>query len=131
MKNIEQMAAEWLVAKEAERIAVEKRREIEDEICKAAKIRDDVESTETLMIKGFRIKVVNRLTRKVDPDKVQELAAEHGSIDYLSTLFRWKPEINMSVWRKVDESITDPLAPAITIKPGRPSFTIEPTTVKE
>ena len=128
MKTMEQMGAEWLEAKEAERVAIKKRRDLEDAMRKAASIRDDVEGTETLALEGFRVKVVGRIDRKVDADKVQELAAEHGLTDHLSTLFRWKPEINMAIWKAADESITKPLAAAITAKPGRPSFTIEPTT---
>ena len=131
MKTMEQMAAEWLEAKEAERVAIEKRRDLEDAMRKAASIRDDVEGTETLALEGFRVKVVGRIDRKVDADKVQELAAEHGLTNHLSTLFRWKPEINMAIWKSTDEAITKPLAAAITAKPGRPSFTIEPTTTKE
>jgi hypothetical protein len=131
MKTMEQMAAEWLQAKEAERVAIEKRRDLEDAMRKTASIRDDVEGTETLALEGFRVKVVGRIDRKVDADKVQELAAEHGLTDHLSTLFRWKPEINMAIWKSTDEAITKPLASAITAKPGRPSFTIEPTTTKE
>jgi hypothetical protein len=94
---------------------------------KAASIRDDVEGTETLALEGFKVKVVGRIDRKVDADKVQELAAEFGLTDHLATLFRWKPEINMAIWKATDESITRPLAAAITAKPGRPSFTIEIT----
>ena len=125
MKTMEQMAAEWLEAKEAERVAVEKRRDLEDAMRKVASIRDDTEGTETLTLEGFRVKVVGRIDRKVDADKVQELAAEAGLTDHLSTLFRWKPEINMAIWKASDERITRPLAGAITAKPGRPSFTID------
>jgi len=125
MKTMEQMAAEWLEAKEAERVAVEKRRDLEDSMRKVASIRDDTEGTETLALEGFRVKVVGRIDRKVDADKVQELAAEAGLTDHLATLFRWKPEINMAIWKASDERITRPLAGAITAKPGRPSFTID------
>ena len=125
MKTMEKMAAEWLEAKEAERVAVEKRRDLEDSMRKVASIRDDTEGTETLALEGFRVKVVGRIDRKVDADKVQELAAEAGLTDHLSTLFRWKPEINMAIWKASDERITRPLAGAITAKPGRPSFTID------
>lgn len=125
MRTMEQMAAEWLEAKEAERVAVEKRRDLEDSMRKVASIRDDTEGTETLALEGFRVKVVGRIDRKVDADKVQELAAEAGLTDHLSTLFRWKPEINMAIWKASDERITRPLAGAITAKPGRPSFTID------
>ena len=131
MKTMEQMAAEWLQAKEAERVAIEKRRDLEDAMRKAASIRDDTEGTETLALEGFRVKVVGRIDRKVDADKVQELAAEHGLTDHLAKLFRWKPEINMAIWKSTDEAITRPLAAAITAKPSRPSFTIEQTTTKE
>ena len=46
---------------------------------------------------------------KVNSDKLQELAAEHGLTDHLPSLFRWKPEINMTVWKAADASITTPL----------------------
>jgi len=129
--DVEQLAAMWVYAKDTETTATADRRAIEDQIRKLASIRDDVEGTENLALEGFKVKVVSRIDRKVDADKVQELAAEHGLTDHLSTLFRWKPEINMAIWKATDEAITKPLAAAITAKPGRPSFTIEPIKTKE
>jgi hypothetical protein len=129
--DVEQLAQMWLYAKDTETTATSDRRAIEDQIRKIASIRDDVEGTENLALEGFKVKVVSRIDRKVDADKVQELAAEHGLTDHLSTLFRWKPEINMAIWKAADEAITKPLAAAITAKPGRPSFTIEPIKTKE
>ena len=123
--TMEQLATLWLEWKENERKAVEERRAIEDEMRVRAAIRDDVEGTETLALEGFRVKIAGRIDRKVDAEKVQDLAAEHGLTQHLSTLFRWKPEINMTIWKATDPSITQTLAPAITAKPGRPSFTIE------
>ena len=131
VSDLQQLSQMWLIAKENETSATADRRKIEDRIRKLASVRDDVEGTETLAPAGYKIKIVSRIDRKVDADKVQELAAEHGLTDHLSTLFRWKPEINMAIWKAADESITRPLAGAITAKPGRPSFTIEPTTTKE
>jgi hypothetical protein len=129
--DVEQLAEMWIYAKDTETTATADRRAIEDQIRKIASIRDDVEGTENLALEGFKVKVVSRIDRKVDADKVQELAAEHGLTDHLSTLFRWKPEINMAIWKATDEAITKPLAAAITAKPGRPSFTIEPIKTKE
>ena len=129
--DAEQLAQMWLIAKENETSATADRRKIEDQIRKIANIRDDTEGTETLALEGFKVKIVGRIDRKVDADKVQELAAEFGLTNHLSTLFRWKPEINMAIWKSTDEAITKPLAAAITAKPGRPSFTIEPITTKE
>ena len=130
-KSMQELAAQWLEAKEAERKATERRRDFEDAMRELAGFSEQTEGTENVKTPGFAIKIVGRIDRKVDADKVQELAAEHGLTDHLSTLFRWKPEINMAIWKATDESITKALAGAITAKPGRPSFTIEPITTKE
>lgn len=125
---LETLAAEWLLAKEAERAAMERRRELEDKMRAAAKHDDTQEGTSTLPCGTYKVKVVSRIDRKVDAELVQELAAEHGLTQHLIDLFRWKPEINASAWKSADSSITNALAPAITAKPGRPSFTIELAT---
>ena len=122
---LETLAAEWLLAKEAERAAMDRRRELEDKMRAAAKHDDTQEGTSTLSCGTYKVKVVSRIDRKVDDELVQELAAEHGLTQHLIDLFRWKPEINASAWKSADPSITNALAPAITAKPGRPSFTIE------
>lgn len=124
MSDLSTLYAQWVEAKEAEESATLRRRSIEDDIKKIAKISEDEEGTNTLEDQQFTVKIVGRIDRKVDGDKVQELAAEYGLSDHLQSLFRWKPEINMSAWKAADESITKPLAAAITAKPGRASFKI-------
>lgn len=128
MNDIKQLAAQWIAAKEAERVAIEERRTVEDAIKALVAFAEDTEGTETIKPDEYIIKIAGRIDRKVDGEKVQELAAEYGLTDHLAKLFRWKPEINMAVWKSTDESITRPLAAAITAKPGRPSFSI---TIKE
>ncbi len=122
--NLNELSSLWLAAKEAEKEATEDRRRIEDRIKSLVGVAENLEGTETVDPDQFTIKIVGRIDRKVDGDKLQELAAEHGLSEHLSSLFRWKPEINMAVWKATDEAITKPLAAAITAKPGRPSFNI-------
>jgi hypothetical protein len=124
--DMNELAQMWLRAKQAEKDATEDRRDIEDHIKKLARIADSLDSTETVEPGQYVIKIAGRIDRKVDGDKVQELAAEYGLSEHLATLFRWKPELNMSAWKAADEKITGPLAGAITAKPGRPSFSITP-----
>ena len=128
MSDLKTLSAEWLGFKSAEEKATTDRRKIEDQMVKLLAIPPDFESTETAEPDGFVVKVSGRIDRKVDSEKLQELATEAGLSDHLSNLFRWKPEINMAIWKASDESITRPLAAAITAKPGRPSFKI---TIKE
>lgn len=126
--DITSLAAKWLEAKEQERMAIERRRIIEDQMAVELVLPVDIDSTLTFTPDKYVIKTVGRLNRKVDSDKLQELAAEAGLSDHLSTLFRWKPEIEMKAWKACDPAITSALADAITVTPGRPSFTI---TIKE
>ena len=118
------LAASWLDAKAREAKATEDRRAIEDKIKTFVRLPDDMDGTETIERDGYTIKMVGRIDRKVNSEQLQELAAEAGLTDHLSSLFRWKPELNVGVWKNTDESITGALAPAITAKPGRASFTV-------
>ncbi|ANI79028.1 DUF7173 family protein [Sphingobium sp. EP60837] len=119
-------AAQWLEAKAAEAAATAKRRWIEDQMAKDMDLANAKEGSSTHKVDGFAIKITTRLNRKIDGDRLQELAAENGLSDHLSALFRWKPEINMSAWKNAADNITRPLSAAITTEPGRPSFAITP-----
>ncbi len=123
--DLSQLCETWMQAKQAETMAVETRRKIEDQVVSMIGLPETFEGTENAEAAGgYKIKVVGRMTRKVDADKVQEIAAEHGLTEHLSALFRWKPEMNISIWKSTDSSITEPLLDAITTSPGRPSFSI-------
>jgi len=115
---------QWLDAKAAEKAAMDERRTIEDQLVKALSIPKNLDGTQNVQDDGYKIKIVGRLDRKVNSDKLQDLAAEFGLTEHLSSLFRWKPEINASAWKSADPRITEPLLDAITSTNGRPSFTI-------
>jgi hypothetical protein len=115
---------QWLDAKAAEKDAMELRRAIEDQLVADLGIAKTLDGTQNVEVDGFKVKIVGRLDRKVNSDKLQDLAAEFGLTEHLSSLFRWKPEINASAWKSADVRITEPLQDAITTTSGRPSFTI-------
>jgi len=123
--EVDQLVEFWLELKEAEKQATEKRREVEDKLLFLLGVPETLDGTQNFDINnGFKVKVVGRMVRKVDSDKLQELALEHGLTDHLSSLFRWSADINAAVWKASAPSITEPLLDAITTKAGRPSFTI-------
>jgi hypothetical protein len=124
MAMLENLSQSWINAKQTEQASIDTRRAIEDELVRLLAVDSSEEGTDTRTIGLYDVKIVNRLTRKVDSDKIQEIAAEHGLSEHLSQLLRWKPEINMTVWKRADERITKPLLGAVTTTPGRPSFTI-------
>ena len=123
MNDTEALYTAWMEAKETERVAIETRRQLEDEMCAFIAL-DKLEGTTNYEDGEYQIKIISRIDRKVDPELVQEIAAEHGLTNHLSSLFRWKPEVNLTAWKAADDSITRPLSEAITAKPARLSFTI-------
>lgn len=122
--SYETLCADWIRAKQAEKDAVDARRDIEDQLRSLLNVADAFEGTANNEIDGYKIKVVGRMSRKVDSEKLQELAAENGLTEHLSSLFRWKAEIASKAWESADKSITAPLMEAITTTPSRPTFTI-------
>jgi hypothetical protein len=122
--NLADLSAQWIAAKDAEKAAQDTRRVIEDRMLSLIGLPEAFEGTESAAAPGYKIKLVGRLNHKIDSDKLQEIAAENGLTDHLSSLFRWKPEINVRSWKAADESVTNALLDAITTTPGRPSFAI-------
>ena len=124
-QELDDLARQWSDAKQDEAIAVARRRTIEDRLVELLAIPEGKEGTTNAATEqGYAIKVVGRLNRKIDTDRLQELAAEHGISEHLSSLFRWSADINAAAWKAAAQTITAPLLPAITTTPGRPSFTI-------
>lgn len=118
--------SDWLEAKEAERKAVDTRRQIEDKLIQEFSIDDTRDGSKTYKLEGYKVKVTTRLNRRVDGDSLIDLAANAGiGNDHLQALFRWKPELNLREWQAASTEITKHLEAAITTKPGRPSFSIE------
>jgi hypothetical protein len=118
-------------AKRAEDAAIAKRREIEDAIIAAVGANADEEGTRTVYDGPWKIKVVGRINRRVDSDKVVRIADECGLQGALDELFRWKAELNLSNWTSADAETRLAFAEAITAVPGRPAVTVERKETKE
>lgn len=123
-----ELLEQWMNCKKQEQALTRQRREIEDQLIDV--FEPATEGSKTFKTDDLTIKITSRINRRIDGDQLQELAAEHGLSDQLSLLFRWKPEINMAVWKAADSSITAPLLDAITSTGGRPSFNITRTEDK-
>jgi len=124
MINNSPIYAQWMQAKLEEQEAQTRRRLLEDQMVKDFKISDALEGVENFEIHNFKIKITGRINRKVDGDKIQAIATEHGLSEHLPNLFNWKPSIIMAVWKNTDAAITLPLLDGITTTPSRPSFAI-------
>ena len=116
---------QWMEVKAAETEMTTRRRAIEEEIAKSLAVPEDWEGSYTMKDGGFKINVKRAFTRKVDDKRLTALANEFGLQEYLSTLFRWKPEINLKAWKDTEPSVIDKLAQAVTTTPGKIGIKIE------
>lgn len=114
----------WLDAKKLEAAVVAERRQLEDQMVELFGVPKDLDGTIKREADGFQIKMEGRINKKIDSDKLQMLAAEAGLSEHLSSLFRWKPEINAKAWNSASDAVTKPLLDAITSTAGRPTFSI-------
>jgi hypothetical protein len=114
----------WIEAKKMETLAIAERRDIEDQMAIHFGIPKNLDGTVKQEENGYIIKMEGRINKRIDADKLQVLAAEAGLSEHLTSLFRWKPEINAKAWGAAAEAVTQPLLGAITSTPGRPTFTI-------
>ncbi len=122
--EIQMLASDWLLAKHAEAEAVDKRRAIEDKLTAAIGLDETKEGTHNEKTLSYTIKITNRLTRKVDSDLIQEIAAEHGLSNLLPSVCRWKPELDMRAWKALTPDVQAVLSKAITTTAGRPSYAV-------
>lgn len=127
MDELSEICQQWQLAKEREANAKMERIGLEARLVSIAGIPQDKEGTSTLNPDGFVVKVTGNITRKVDGDLLQELAKENGLEAHLPKLFRWKPEVNLSIWKAADKKITAPLAAAITSTAGKQTVNITAT----
>lgn len=123
-QQLQELARGWLVAKADEAKAVLARRDLEDKMSKILEIDTATEGTTNVESFEYKLKIMTRMTRKVDTDKLQEIAAEHDLDKELSTLFRWKAELEMKSWKLAAPEVTKVLSQAVTTTAGRPSYSI-------
>lgn len=123
-RKFEELAISWMFAKHEESIAIQNRRELEDLMSEMLDIDPATEGTINVEADQYKVKIITRMTRKVDADKLQEIAAEHDLNQELSTLFRWKADIDMKSWKSAPPEVTAVLSQAVTTTAGRPSYSI-------
>ncbi len=108
-------------AKIAESAAKEERISLEAQILSMVPFN---ENKKTQYFNDNKLKIVGRVTKKIDPEKLQEIVNEHDVRQYLRILFKWTPTIIESEWDLTPDNIKSIISKAITTKPGKPTITI-------
>lgn len=111
----------WKNAKAKEKAWQEERRRLEDKLIEMYAVNPQEEGT----VDAGEFKIITRLNRKVNQQILEDIVHEKGLEEVVSTLFRFKPELNLTAWKQADESITTPFLDAITTTASRPTFKLK------
>ena len=122
--EINELSQAWQIAKHNEHVYQEERRRIEDRMLSLLSFSEQDIGTKTIFSNECQIKIAFRHNQTVDSEKIKQIASERDMVEHASQLFRWKAEVNKKAWDATDPSLQSIFSPAITTKPGRPSFTI-------
>lgn len=121
---LEKLCAEWLSAKSKEDSAKAEKHQIGKQI--AALVDGDDESVSRMVLGNIKLAVTRKLNRSVDQKALQ--AAWQNLPATVQETFRWKPDIDLRLYRALEFAAPNDYAIAaqfVTARPATPSIEIE------
>lgn len=120
MKTLKELMEDWREYKKLENSVTEQRRQVETEMYKLMmkQVKFPNEGTTNHVEGNLKLKIISKLDYKVDQDAAA--AIPH--------LFKAKYEYSKTMLKNFTDEQVAMVNEAITIKPGRPSFTVEEVT---
>ena len=117
MKTIEELMQDWKEYKKLESSVNAQRLAVEVELYKKlmTQVKFPMEGTTNHIEGSLKLKIVSKLDVKVD----QDIAST------MPELFKTKYEYSKTLLKTLDDEQVQKLNEAITIKPGKPSFSVE------
>ena len=123
--EISELVRKLYEAKQAELAAKENRVALEAELTRAiGGVPDDWEGSRTKSVGDYKVKLTRNISVKIDTELLKEIAAARQLHKAMNDCFRWKPELNKSVWRETPENVRLAFSPAMEFTPGKVCFTV-------
>ena len=123
--GINELVATLYEAKQTELAAKEIRVALEADLAKAiGGVPSDWEGSRTKAVGEYKVKLTRNISVRIDADLLREIADARQLHEAMNDCFRWKPELNKSVWRETPESVRLTFAPALEFTPGKVCFTV-------
>jgi hypothetical protein len=110
-------------AKRAEDEAVQARRALDAQLAEFLADPSKPEGSVSQKVDGYKVTVTFKLDRKVDSDELQKAWAKLP-ID-VQNVFKWKPDLSLSEFRKLEDKAANSAARFFTTKEASPSIKIE------
>lgn len=121
--TINELVAARIAAKRAEDAAIKARREVDAQLAELLRDASKLEGSISQKLDGYKVTVTYKLDRKVDTEALTK-AWDKLPLD-VQAAFKWKADLSVSEFRKLDEKAQLNLSQYITTKEASPSITIE------
>ena len=83
------------------------------------------EGSKTNTIGAYKVTLKRAMNYRIDAAKLEQIAGSSEAMaEAVKRAFRYKPEIDKKGYKGLPDSLRGALSPAITMTPGKPSFTI-------
>ena len=125
MNNIEILTERLYELKQHEEAIKTERMRTEKALAYALGMPREWEGTKTNTVGVYKLTLKRAMNCRIDAARLEQLAGSSEAMaDAVKKAFRYKPEIDKKEWKALPDEMRSALSPAITMTPGKPSFTI-------
>lgn len=101
------------------------RMQTEEALAYALGMPQEWEGTKTNTVGAYKVTLKRAMNYRIDAARLEQLAGNSEAMaDAVKKAFKYKPEIDKKGWKALPDEMRAALSPAITMTPGKPSFTI-------
>ena len=115
-----------LYALKAEEVRIKKERmQAEAALAYALGMPQEWEGSKTNTIGAYKVTLKRAMNYRIDAARLEQIArSSEAMAEAVKRAFRYKPEVDRKGWKALPDDLRGALSPAITMTPGKPSFTI-------
>ena len=125
MNNVKRLTERLYELKQREAEIKVERVQAEEALAYELGMPQEWEGTKTNAIGAYKVTLKRAMNYRIDAARLEQLAGSSEAMaDAVKKAFRYKPEIDKKGWKTLPDDLRGALSPAITITPGKPSFTI-------
>ena len=123
--DITELTSRLYALKTEEARIKDERMQAEEDLAYALGMPQEWEGSKTNTIGAYKVTLKRPMNYRIDAARLEQLAGSSEAIaDAVKAAFRYKPEIDKKGWKALPDDLRGALSPAITMTPGKPSFTI-------
>ena len=123
--NITELTTRLYTLKVEEARIKAERMQTEEALAYALGMPQEWEGTKTNAVGAYKVTLKRAMNYRIDAARLEQLAGSSEAMaDAIKEAFRYKPEIDKKGWKGLPDEMRGALSPAITMTPGKPSFTI-------